>query len=139
MWLLLLLWNTGSRAHRLSHCSSWVLERGLSGCGTWAWLLWGMWDPPRPGIKPMSPTLEADSHPPCHQESLHFFFVYKYWFLKPLFFKVVTILFLFYVLVFWPRDMWDLSFPTRDRTLTHCTGRQSLNSWTTREVLRITV
>ena len=29
--------------------------------------------------------------------------------------------------------MWDLSFPTRDRTYTHCSGRQSLNHWTTRE------
>ena len=42
--------------------------------------------------------------------------------------------FFFYVLVFWPRGMWDLSSPTRDRTLTPCIGRQSLNHWTTREV-----
>ena len=41
---------------------------------------------------------------------------------------------LFYVLVFWPHGMWDLSTPTRDQTLTPCTGSQSLNGWTTREV-----
>ena len=38
------------------------------------------------------------------------------------FFKViiefVTILLLFYVLVLWPRGMWDLSSPTRDQTCT---------------------
>ena len=31
--------------------------------------------------------------------------------------------FYFYVLVFWPRGMWDLSSPTRDRTCTPCIGR----------------
>ena len=41
---------------------------------------------------------------------------------------------LFYVLVFWPRGMWDLSSLTRDRTCSPCTGRQSLNRWATREV-----
>ena len=54
------------------------------------------------------------------------------------FFKVfiefVTILLLFYVLVFWPRDMWDISSPTRDRTRTPWIGRRSLNHWTAREV-----
>ena len=29
----------------------------LNSCGTWAWLLQGMWNLPRPGIKPVSPTL----------------------------------------------------------------------------------
>ena len=46
----------------------------------------------------------------------------------------VTILLLFYVLVFWPRGMWDLSSPTRDRTRTPCIGRRSLNHWIAREV-----
>ena len=54
------------------------------------------------------------------------------------FFKVcivfVTILFLFYLLVFWPRGMWDLSSLTRDQTCTPCIGRRSLNHWTAREV-----
>ena len=43
------------------------------------------------------------------------------------FFKVfiefVTTLLLFYVLVFWPRGMWDLRSLTRDRAHTPCTGR----------------
>ena len=35
---------------------------------------------------------------------------------------------------FWPRGMWHLSSLTRDQTHNPCTGRQSLNHWTTREV-----
>ena len=35
---------------------------------------------------------------------------------------------------FWPRDMSDLSSPTRDQTYTSCPGRQSPNYWTIREV-----
>ena len=38
----------------------------------------------------------------------------------------------------WPQDMWELSFPTRDWTHTLYIGRQSLNHWTTREVLKVT-
>ena len=40
-------------------------------------------------------------------------------------------MFLFY---FCSWGMWDLSSPTRDRTHTICTGRWSLNPWTTSEV-----
>ena len=29
----------------------------LSSCGSWAQLLRGMWGPPRPGLKPVSPAL----------------------------------------------------------------------------------
>ena len=36
------------------------------------------------------------------------------------FIEFVRILLLFYVLVFWPRGMWDLSSPTKDRTHTPC-------------------
>ena len=50
------------------------------------------------------------------------------------FIEFVTILLLFYVLVFWPQVMWDLSSRTRDQTRTPCIGRWSLNHWTTREV-----
>ena len=50
------------------------------------------------------------------------------------FIEFVTVLLLFYVLVFWLRGMWNLSSPTRDRTCTPCIGRQSLNHWTMREV-----
>ena len=31
--------------------------RRLSSCGSWAHLLRGMWDPPRPGLEPVSPAL----------------------------------------------------------------------------------
>ena len=31
--------------------------RRLSNCGSWAQLLHGMWDPPRPGLEPLSPAL----------------------------------------------------------------------------------
>ena len=41
---------------------------------------------------------------------------------------------LFYVLVFWPEAMWDLSFLTRDQTCTHCIGGWSLNHWVIWEV-----
>ena len=32
-------------------------KRRLSNCGSWAQLLRGMWDPPRPGPEPVSPAL----------------------------------------------------------------------------------
>ena len=32
-------------------------RRRLSNCGSWAQLLHGMWDLPRPGLKPVSPAL----------------------------------------------------------------------------------
>ena len=35
----------------------------------------------------------------------------------------------------WPRSMWDLSALTKDGNCTPCLGRQSLNPWTTREIL----
>ena len=56
------------------------------------------------------------------------------WTIFKVFIEFVTILLLFYVLVFWPRGMWDLSSLTRDRTCTPCIERQSLNPWTAREV-----
>ena len=37
-----------------SRCGSWALEHKLNSCGTWAYLLQGMWDLPRPGIEHMS-------------------------------------------------------------------------------------
>ena len=39
-----------------------------------------------------------------------------------------------YVCIFWPQGTWDLSFLTRDWTLSPCIGRWSLNHWTAREV-----
>ena len=50
------------------------------------------------------------------------------------FFEFVTILLLFYVLgFFWPQDMQDLSFLTRDWTHSPCIGRWSLNHRIIRE------
>ena len=55
-------WTLGARAsvvvaHGLSSCGSRALELRLSSCGSRAWLLCGMWDLPRPGLKPVSPVL----------------------------------------------------------------------------------
>ena len=47
---------------------------------------------------------------------------------------ILLILLLFYVLVFWPRGMRDLSSLNRDRTHTPCIGRQSFSHWTTSSV-----
>ena len=47
------------------------------------------------------------------------------------FIELVTVWFLFYVLVFRPRGTWDLRSPTRDQTFTTCVGKQSLNHQTT--------
>ena len=56
------------------------------------------------------------------------------WTIFKVFIEFITILLLFYVLVFWPRGMWDLSSPTRDRTRIPCIVKWSPNHWTTREV-----
>ena len=48
--------------------------------------------------------------------------------------ELVIILFLFYVLVFWPQGMQDLSSLTRGRTLTPCIRSWSLNHWNSRTV-----
>ena len=37
-----------------SSCGSWALEHWLSLCSTWTYVLYSMWDPFSPGIKPMS-------------------------------------------------------------------------------------
>ena len=50
------------------------------------------------------------------------------------FIKFVPILLLFYVPVFWPRGVCDLSFPSKGQTYTLCIGRWSLNYWTSKEV-----
>ena len=56
------------------------------------------------------------------------------WTIFKVFIEFVTILLLFYVLVFWLRGMWDLSCLIRDRTRTPCVGRRSLNHWIMRDV-----
>ena len=62
-----------------------------------------------------------------------FFFYVCVWTIFKVFIEFVTILLLFYVLVYWPRGVWHLSSLTRDWTCTPCIGRQSFNHWTTRE------
>ena len=57
-WLLLLQ-SMGSGQAGFSSCGTWIPELRLSGCGTWAWLPLGMWDLPRPGIKPAYPSLQG--------------------------------------------------------------------------------
>ena len=52
-WLLLLR-STGSRHTGFSSCGSQPLEHRLSSCGAQTQLLHGMWDPPGPGIEPVS-------------------------------------------------------------------------------------
>ena len=42
---------------QLQHAGSVVVAHGLSSCGSWAQLLCGIWDLPRPGIEPMSPAV----------------------------------------------------------------------------------
>ena len=56
------------------------------------------------------------------------------WTIFKVFIKFSTVLFLFYILVFWPQGMWDLGSPARDWTCTPCIGRWSLNHQTAREV-----
>ena len=61
-------WASVVVAHRYRSCGSWALEHRLSSCGAQALLLCGMWNLPRPGIKPMSPALAGRSLlpvPPC--------------------------------------------------------------------------
>ena len=41
-------------------------------------------------------------------------FFFLVWSIFNVFIVFVAILLLFYVLVFWPQGMWDLSFPTRN-------------------------
>ena len=112
---LLLLRSTGSRRAGFSSCDSRALERRLSSCGTRAQLLCGMWDLPGPGLEPLSPALAGGfltTAPPGKPLLKIFFFLM--WTIFKVFTEFVTILLLFYVLVFWPRGTWDLSSPTRD-------------------------
>ena len=87
-----------------------------------------MWDLPGLGLEPVSPALAGGfltTAPPGKP---------LMWTIFKVFTEFVTTLFLLYVLVPWPRGMWDPSSPTRDRTHTPCIGRRSPNHWTAREV-----
>ena len=81
-----------------------------------------------------------------HICSFYFLFMYLFfksvkkvfflmWAILKIFIKFVTILLLFYVLDFWWWSLWDLKLPDQGLNPHPCTGRQSLNHWTTnREV-----
>ena len=45
------------QTRRLSSHGLWALEHRLSSCGARTQLLCGVWDPPRPGLDPVSPAL----------------------------------------------------------------------------------
>ena len=66
--------------------------------------------------------------------SILFLKIFKMWTILKVFIEFVTILLLFYGLVFWLQGMWDLSSLTRDQTHTSCIIRGSLNHWTAREL-----
>ena len=61
------MWQAGATLHRGAQASLPVEHRlqtrRLSNCGSRAQLLRGMWDPPRPGLKPVSPALSTTAPP----------------------------------------------------------------------------
>ena len=50
-------WASVVVAHGLQRAGSVAVAHRLSSCGTWAQLLCGMWNLPRPGFEPVSPAL----------------------------------------------------------------------------------
>ena len=73
-WLLL-LWSMGSRRTGFSSCGSRAQECRLSSCDARAQLLRGLWDLPRPGLKPVSPALAGGfltTAPPGKSPIWHF-------------------------------------------------------------------
>ena len=65
----------------LSCCRAWVVGPvGFSSCGSQVWLPQGMWDRPRPEIKPTSPSLAgrfANTRPPRKSNIFVFFFFFQ--------------------------------------------------------------
>ena len=53
----------------LHTCGSQARQCGPRNCGTWADLLRGVWNLPRPGIKLRPLPLQVDLYPFCHQGS----------------------------------------------------------------------
>ena len=79
-------WSTGSRRVGFGSWGSRALERRLSSCGARVQPPRNMWDPPRPGIEPVSPALAGGpltTAPPGKSPSCNFilFFLF-YFFLK---------------------------------------------------------
>ena len=82
---------------------------------------------------PGLPWQTRDFSPPNPVVQRLFFFFFMWTVFKSLYwicYNIASVL----CLVFWPQDMCDLSYPTRDRTCTPCIGRWSLSHWTSREV-----
>ena len=103
-----------------------ILQNGNNNFSIWWICGWSMF-----------PFLLLSCFPYFLQWIYYFFFflkIFLMWNIFKVFTEFVTISLLFYVLVFWPRGMWDLSSLTRDRTCTPCIGRRSLNHWNAREV-----
>ena len=74
---------------------------------------------------------EGNSWTEKYRPVLFLFFFLLMWTIFKIFIEFVTIVFLFYVLVFWPQGTWELNSPTRDQTCTPCIGWLSLNHWAT--------
>ena len=53
-----------------SRCGSWALEQRLNSCGTWAYLLHSMWDPPIPEIEPAMTGRFFTTEPPGKRQGL---------------------------------------------------------------------
>ena len=53
----------------LSGCSPWALERRLSSCGSWTYLLLSIWVFLQQGLNLCPRHLQVDSSPPSHQGS----------------------------------------------------------------------
>ena len=59
------------------------------------------------------------------------------WTIFKVFIEFVTLLLLFYVWVLWPGDMWDLSYPTRNRSHTPAMEGEVLTTESPGKSLRI--
>ena len=78
------VWASVVVACGLSSCGSQSPECRLSSCGAWAQLLCGMWDPPGPGIEPVSPALAGrfpTTAPPVKSSILIFKKIFIYFWL----------------------------------------------------------
>ena len=99
--------------------------RRLSSCGSWAQLLRGMWDPPRPGHEPVSPALAgrfsttAPPGKPC-------LFVFKGW-LPPILIIVIRYIHSFtYIQIF--RSTYQALFFKCSETSNEALGIENNNS-----------
>ena len=78
-----------------------------------------------------SVSVEAHVRMCAPQSSSFFIYMNHFW---SLYWICYNLLLLFYVLIFCPQGMWDLSSLTRDWTWTTYSERWSLHHWATREV-----